>query len=86
MTTKKMIDLYIEYEMDDELDDTFRNMVFYGLLADDTYRAFAEHTRFWKWGDDNTDCIVNREDNGRETVVAVRNPVSGCLERVVKSR
>ena len=52
LSVKKMIDLYVSYELSEDTWDMLRNMSLHGLISSDNWRKFFDKCKDWSMDDD----------------------------------
>ena len=65
MSVKAMIDMYVEYGLDESTWDMLRNMSYHGLISNENWHEFFETCRGWTF-DEEVNGIVDSET---ETVI-----------------
>lgn len=69
MSVKKMIDLYVTYELSEETWDMMREMSYHGLISRDNWCKFYEKCHAWEFSEDGDQII----DCDTEKVIYIRN-------------
>lgn len=73
MTLKKMVALYLDYEISDDTYEMFRQMALHGLIKQDMWDRFWRLVKSWAWVDDIEYVIGDVHPDGSYTVIARRN-------------
>lgn len=81
---KKLVDLYIENDMNEATDKMIRGMMTSQLISRRVYEKYDKITLNLMWNDDEKTVILHGLDNGSLVVFAGRNPVSDLMERYPK--
>ncbi len=69
MSVKKMIDLYVTYELSEETWDMMREMSYHGLISRDNWIKFYEKCHAWEFSEDGDNII----DCNTEKVIYTRD-------------
>lgn len=76
MSVKKMIELYVTYELSEVTWDMMREMTFHGLISNDNWNKFFEICKDWHMNDELT-AIVDSDDK-----VLYKRDEQGYLKKV----
>ena len=71
MSVKKMIELYVTYELSEETWNMMREMTFHGLISNDNWHKFLEICKDWRMDDEmaaiidsNNKVFYKRDEQG----------------------
>lgn len=76
LSLKKMVELYVQYELDEDTWDMLRMMRFHGLISSDNWTKFYE--KCGSWHKDVDDMVILDE---YDKPVYVRNVYTGLFEK-----
>lgn len=79
LNLKNMVKTYLDYQLDEDVFNTFWHMASIGFIPPKTWKAFSEKVDGWRM---SPDLETVRDANRSDAVVAVRNQITRALELV----